>query len=202
MPAWSIQEPNDPEAIQILVDAWMESDADIRHVVKTMLKSDFFREARMKRVKSPTNFVANVLKISGDYRDVDVGLETFQGTLVAMGQTLMDPPSVEGWHTGKEWIDGGTLTERVNFAVDTLSDSSKPGVRAIIDAVRDLDAPRTPEKVVDVVLEHLCRLDVDGETKDALVEHAYEGGDFDGDTEERILRLITLAVSTREFQFE
>ena len=55
---------------------------------------------------------------------------------------------------------------------------------------------------MDVVLEHLCRLDVDAATKEALVEHAYEGGDFDVDTEERILRLITLAVSTREFQFE
>ena len=55
----------------------MESDADLRHVVKTMLTSDFFKEARMKRVKSPTNFVANVLKVSGDYRDVDVGLGDF-----------------------------------------------------------------------------------------------------------------------------
>ena len=123
-----------------------------------------------------------------------------------MGQTLMDPPSVEGWHTGKEWIDGGTLTERVNFAVNTLSDASKPGVRNIIKAVRSLDSPRTPEKVVDVILEYLCRLDVDDATREALVEHAYEGGDIEFDDEEesqeRILRLITLAVSTREFQFE
>jgi hypothetical protein len=123
-----------------------------------------------------------------------------------MGQTLMDPPSVEGWHTGKEWIDGGTLTERVNFAVNTLNDTSKPGVNSIIEAIRGLDAPRIPEKVVGVVLEHLCRLDVDDATRDALVEHAYEGGDIgfddEGESEDRILRLITLAVSTREFQFE
>ena len=209
VPAWSIQPPQDPEAIQTLVDAWMESDADIRHVVSTMLKSDFFKEARMKRVKSPTNFVSNVLKISGDYREVDVGLESFQGTLVAMGQTLMDPPSVEGWHTGKEWIDGGTLTERVNFAIDTLNDVSKPGVRDLIDRLEGMSEPRTPEKVVDSVLEYLCRLDVDDETREALIEHTYEEGDLEFDTpgqveasEERILRLITLAVSTREFQFE
>ena len=209
VPAWSIQPPQDPEAIQTMVDAWMESDADIRHVVSVMLKSDFFKEAHMKRVKSPTEFVASVLKISGDYRYVDVGLEAFEGTLVAMGQKLMDPPSVEGWHTGKEWIDGGTLTERVNFAVDTLNDASKPGVCNIIETIRSTEAPRTPELVVDTVLEHLCRLSVDDETRDALIEHAYEGGDFDFDTAdaadesvERILRLITLAVSTREFQFE
>ena len=160
-------------------------------------------------MKSPTEFVSNVLKISGDYRDVDVGLESFQGTLVAMGQTLMDPPSVEGWHTGKEWIDGGTLTERINFAVETLSDASKSGVRNIIESLKTTEEPRTPEKVVDVVLEHLCRLNVDPETREALIEHAYEGGDFEfntpeveEDSVERVLRLITLAVSTREFQFE
>ena len=174
-----------------------------------LLKSDFFKNARMKRVKSPTEFVSNVLKISGDYREIDVGLESFQGTLVAMGQTLMDPPSVEGWHTGKEWIDGGTLTERVNFAINTLADASKPGVKNIMEALRSLDEPRTPEKFVDTVLEHLCRLQVDEATREALVAHAYEDGDLAFGTEsqeeattDRVLRMITLAVSTREFQFE
>ena len=35
-----------------------------------------------------------------------------------MGQDLLNPPSVEGWHTGKEWIDTGILVERVNFAAE------------------------------------------------------------------------------------
>ena len=50
-----------------------------------------------------------------------------------MGQELLNPPTVEGWHTGKEWIDGGTLNERVNFAVEHVGDADKPGVQAIID---------------------------------------------------------------------
>ena len=208
VPAWSIQPPNDPDAIQTLVDAWFESDADMRHVVSTLLKSDFFKASAMRRVKSPTEFVANVLKISGDYREVDLGLHTFEGTLVAMGQKLMDPPSVEGWHTGKEWIDGGTLTERVNFAVDTLNDASKPGVQRLIDALQTSEEPRTPERFVDTVLEHLCRLQVDDDTRETLLEHAYAEGDLDFSSDaaeeastDRVLRMITLAVSTREFQF-
>ena len=44
----------------------------------------------------------------------------------------MDPPTVEGWHTGKEWIDGGTLTERINYAVDMVNDLEKPGTRRIV----------------------------------------------------------------------
>lgn len=209
VPAWSIQPPNNPDAIQTMVDAWFESDADIRHVVSVMLKSDFFKEARMKKVKSPTEFVANVLKVSGDYRYPEPGLEVFEGTLIAMGQKLMDPPSVEGWHTGKEWIDGGTLTERVNFAVETLNDASKPGLRIIIDKIRNMDSPITPEKFVDSILESLCRLDVSDDTRDTLIAHAYEAGDLKfgseieiQNSEERILQIVALAVSAREYQFE
>ena len=63
-------------------------------------------------------------------------LDSLEGTMIAMGQKLMDPPSVEGWHTGKEWIDGGTLTERVNFAVEFFSDASRPGVQEIADRIK------------------------------------------------------------------
>ena len=207
VPAWSIQPPRDPDAIQTLVDAWFESDADIRHVMSVLLKSDFFKEARYQRVKSPTEFVANVLKISGDYRYPDPGLEAFEGTLVAMGQKLMDPPTVEGWHTGKEWIDGGTLTERVNFAVDTLSDTGKPGFRQLIDTLSALDQPVGEGEFVDAVLTHLCRLVVSDETRGTLEAHAITQGalnfvtDPEG-SEKRVLQMLNLAVATREFQFE
>lgn len=206
VPAWSIQEPRDPEAIQMLVDEWFQSDADIRSVMSVLLRSDFFKAARFERVKSPTEFVANVLKISGDYRYPDPGLETFEGTLIAMGQKLMDPPTVEGWHTGKEWIDGGTLTERVNFAVDTLSDPSKPGFQDLVDELKRDEQPISPSVFVQAVLDYLCRLEVSDETRGTLEAHAITQGElhFEDDPEgsvQKVVQMLTLAVSTREFQF-
>ena len=41
-----------------------------------------------------------------------------------MGQDLLNPPSVEGWHTGKEWIDTGCLVERINFAAQQVGDAA------------------------------------------------------------------------------
>ncbi|GIS65503.1 MAG: hypothetical protein CM1200mP3_17510 [Chloroflexota bacterium] len=52
-----------------------------------------------------------------------------------MGQQLMNPPSVEGWHQGVEWIETGSLTERVNFSSQILGDISKPGIRKVINKV-------------------------------------------------------------------
>ena len=45
----------------------------------------------------------------------------------------MNPPTVERAGTrGHEWIDGGTLNERINFAVNQLNDLTKPGVQDIV----------------------------------------------------------------------
>ena len=208
VPAWSIEPPVDPAAIDDLVKTWMESDADIRAVLRTLFNSDWFKEARYKRVKSPTEFVAAVLKLSGDYREPAPELPKLAGTIASMGQKLMDPPSVEGWHTGKEWIDGGTLTERVNYAIDTLNDPKKPGVQAIVDRIRSGGDSTTPAQLVDQVLDLIGPLVVEPETRNALIAHAEGEGPLDWSNNaaaevstNRVVQLLTLAVSAREYQF-
>ena len=208
VPAWSIEPPVDPAAIDDLVKTWMDSDADIRAVLRTLFTSDWFKAARFKRVKSPTEFVAAVLKLSGDYREPDTDLHKLEGTIVAMGQKLMDPPSVEGWHTGKEWIDGGTLTERVNYAIDTLNDPEKPGVRAIVDRIRSGDDATSPAQFVDSLLDLVGPLELESETRDTLLAHAEKDGPLEWGSDEsasasteRVVQLLTLVVSAREYQF-
>ena len=50
-----------------------------------------------------------------------------------MGQSMLDPPSVEGWYTGTEWINSGSLLARVNFVADRVSNTDLPGVKSIIE---------------------------------------------------------------------
>ena len=207
VPAWSIEPPANPQAINDLAKTWMESDADIRAVLRTLFTSDWFKEARFTHVKSPTEFVAGVLKLSGEFAEPAPNLHKLEATIVTMGQKLMDPPSVEGWHTGKEWIDGGTLTERVNYAVDTLNDPEKPGVKAIIDRVR-ASGQIAPNELVNKLLELSGPLEVDAATGDVLIAHAESEGELDwssGSAIEasttRVVRMLTLIVATREYQF-
>ena len=47
------------------------------------------------------------MKLVGTYRFPDPGLLTLATASNVMGQSLLNPPTVEGWHTGKEWIDDG-----------------------------------------------------------------------------------------------
>jgi uncharacterized protein (DUF1800 family) len=208
VPAWSIEPPADPGAIDDLAKAWIDSNADMKEVMRTLFNSEWFKAARFKHVKSPTEFVASVLKLSGEYAEPAPDLHKLEGTIVTMGQKLMDPPSVEGWHTGKEWIDGGTLTERVNYAIDTLNNPDKPGVKAIIDRISSQGNLTSPEQLVDNVLDLIGPLEVEAGTRDTLVDHAQIEGSLDWSSTAaaessaaRVVQMLTLVVSAREFQF-
>ena len=107
----------------------------------------------------------------------------------------MDPPSVEGWHTGKEWIDGGTLMERVNFAVQQVGDPEAPGTQAVASRLANGDAPAV-ETLVEGCLEAAGPLEASAETREALL-----AGAASGDHPERVAKMLTLVVATPEYQF-
>jgi len=208
VPAWSITPPQDQAAIDILVESFERSNGDIRSVMRTLFYADFFQETRHQRVKSPTEFIAGTIKLAGDHQYPSLGLVALDSAATVMGQKLMDPPTVEGWHTGKEWIDGGTLTERVNFAVETIKDPAKPGIQALMGRLAGRKKPVTARQLVDACLDHAGPLEVEKATRQALLDVASSGGEIRFETEKaradaqaRIVRMLTLIVASREYQF-
>ena len=208
VPAWNNLPPQDPEAIDALVEAYLDSDGEIRHILNTLFNSDFFKEARFKRVKNPAELVAGTVKLSGSHTSPQEDLPELGEAAAAMGQQLLNPPTVEGWHTGKEWIDGGALNERVNFASKEISDVSKPGVQDIISRLSAGGASLSPEELVDRCLDLAGPLEVGAETRGPLVRAAKSGGELRFDTDEeqerseaRIGRMLQLIVASREYQF-
>ena len=208
VPAWPIEPPRDPEAVRILVSAYLESNGDMRAVLRALFTSDFFKEAQFQRVKSPTELVTGVMNLVGFQPLPEPGIGVYQSAVTAMGQELLNPPTVEGWHTGKEWIDGGTLNERVNFAVNEVGDGAKPGIREIVDRVSDGRGELSPEEFMAVCLDLVGPLTVGEETREALMAYADSEGPLRFDTEEdekasgrRIVRMVQLIVSSMEYQF-
>ena len=199
VPAWDTLPPRDPDAIGTLVDCYFESGGDIRAMLRTLFNSDFFKSAQFAKVKSPAEMVVGAARQSGGFafpevEDIQLALETGN-----MGQLLVDPPSVEGWHTGHEWVTTASLVNRVNFAVKQFADETKPGVRSIIERVQARGAGLTPEQLVDSCLEIMGPMDVSPRTREQLVAHASDtnGG---GESAERVKALLQLIVATREYQ--
>ena len=208
VPAWNETPPRDPEAIATLMSAFFESGGDIRSVLRVLFNSDFFKEARFQKVKSPTELVAGTIKMTGSYRSAEHGLGQLNTATTMMGQQLMNPPTVEGWHTGREWVNGGTLNQRVNFAVDEVADTTKPGIQDVIGRLRGDGQPLSPEEFVDQCLELLGPMQVDPETRETLVKQAAVDGELDfGDSEhqveraERIGKMLQHIVASKEYQF-
>ena len=54
-----------------------------------------------------------------------------------VGQFLLNPPSVEGWHEGEEWIDSGASIERINIASTELERRDAPGIQRMVALVRE-----------------------------------------------------------------
>ena len=205
---WRTSPPRDPEAIETLVDAYFESEGDVPRMLEALFTSDFFKEAQFQRVKSPTELVTGIMKLSGVHKSPEPGIAAYVSAAGLMGQALMDPPTVEGWHTGREWINGGTLNERVNFAVNELSDPGKPGVQAIIDRLAGNGASLTPEELVDRCLDLAGPVPVEESTREALLAYARSGGELRLAAESgrdegtaRVAHLLQMIVATREYQF-
>ncbi|MAF53257.1 MAG: hypothetical protein CL694_09650 [Chloroflexi bacterium] len=207
VPAWNIEPPNDPNTVDALVNAFEENDGQIVPVLRTLFNSEAFKNARQKRVKSPVELVVGVIKLVGTYKEPDPTepLPALVGATAVMGQQIMNPPTVEGWHTGHEWIDGGTLNERVNFAVNQLSDATKPGIQDLLSRV---EGTLTPSDLVDRCLELLGPLEVGDQTRSALQSYADDIGEINVDSEQAreehtddIVRLLQCIVASREYQF-
>jgi uncharacterized protein (DUF1800 family) len=208
VPAWSIEPPRDPQAIDTLVAAFRDSQYDMRAVLRTLFMSDFFRseKAYFAKVKSPVEHVISTMRLVKDFTFPKLGLREIALECRYMGQDLLNPPSVEGWHTGKEWIDTGCLVERINFAAQQVQDLSKPGVQMIVERLRAA-SPLTAEGLIDQCLDLVGPLAVSQNTRDALLHYARLGGDLRFGTAEeaqtaaqRVSDVLQLIVASREFQ--
>jgi uncharacterized protein (DUF1800 family) len=194
----------DQAAIDELAEVFTASQYDIRAVMRTLFMSDAFRSANAyyARVKSPAEHVVGILRLVEDFQYPRWGIREAALECRYMGQDLLNPPSVEGWHTGKEWIDTGILVERVNYAASQVGDITKPGVKKIIDRLHE-QGTLSPEAFVDGCLDLLGPLEVSERTQEALVGFAKKGGDLNLDDEgqaQRVGEMLQLIVATREFQ--
>ena len=113
---WPYTEPRDPEAIAILTKSYFESNYSIREMLRVLFNSTFFksRNCWYEKVKSPAELVSGILRLTGEFDKPDPKLQSAAFEMATMGQSLLNPPSVEGWHSGLEWIDTGNLVERIN----------------------------------------------------------------------------------------
>ncbi len=197
-------------AIAAMKETYFESGYRVKDVLRTLFNSDYFKsgEARFARVKGPVEMVVGAVRMAGSHQTPELGIERVSNNMLYMGQGLLQPPTVEGWHEGVEWIDSGSLVERVNFAARELADISSPGIRAIIDRLAATgDGVLTPAEFAEGCVDLLGPIDMRDSTRETLVDYAERQGNLDlrghqpGDeSEQRVGNMLRLIAATREYQ--
>ncbi|MCH9018101.1 MAG: DUF1800 family protein, partial [Chloroflexi bacterium] len=186
---------------------FLDSGYNITAMLRVLFNSDFFKEARFARLKNPAEVVVGTMKLVGGYGFPSPGIGEMSRQVQYMGQDLLNPPSVEGWHTGVEWINSGSLMKRINFCADMVGDVSRPGIQSIVGRIREKGA-LGPEQLVDTCLDLMGPMEVIPENRQLLVDHATEFGQLRWETEqdvsnsgEKIGELLQLVVSLREYLY-
>jgi len=106
------QDP-DPEAIADLAQSFVDSEFELRPVLRKLFTSQRFLDQNFagSRVKSPVEFLL------GHFREIDIlptedqAEEIWRGA-AEMGQSIFDPPNVAGWPGQRYWLSTDTLPKR------------------------------------------------------------------------------------------
>src|ERR1700675_1303301 len=204
VPAWPIEPPRDPEAVAAMAAVFRATKGDIKSVLRTLFMSDFFKNARYKHLKSPAEVVVGTLRLMGGFEIPKPGYGELSMQPSYMGQDLLNPPSVEGWHTGSEWINSGALMSRINFVAEQVGNTDMPGVQAIVSRLKAKGA-MDPEQMVNSCLDLLGPVEVGADTKKELTDQATKWGPLRWDNEANAQtsikhagELLQLIVATRE----
>ena len=211
VPQWPYEDPRDPDAIDLMTQAYFDSGYEISAMLRAMFNADFFKDesVRFARIKSPAEMVVGTLRLAGGLELPS--METYAAAAVCsqMGQALYAPPSVEGWQGGSDWINTGAYVHRVNFASKILGNPNKPGLRALIAEVRDAteNGALSPDALVDACLDAIGPMPVLDSTREGLTDYASKWGDLTFDTEQdaadaesKIIIMLQLAATTQEYQ--
>ena len=207
VPEWRYTPPTNPEAIDELTRVYFDSNYDISAMLRALFNSSYFQsqDSWYSKVKSPVELVAGVLRLTGEFNRPrrEIIDRYFQASY--MGQFLNNPPSVEGWHQGTDWLDTGTLVERVNFASQQIGDSTKPGIQAMIERIASTpNNVASPENLISVCLEEMGVISVEEDTMKVLIDFASQDHDqpinASNDGAQKISAALQMVASTKEFQ--
>tara|TARA_Y100000814_G_scaffold124476_1_gene89588 strand:- start:83 stop:1504 length:1422 start_codon:yes stop_codon:yes gene_type:complete len=199
------------QVISEMVDAYFDSGYEIKAVLRTLFNSDYFKsdECMYSRVKGPVESVVGTARLAGSYQLPQMDVDKLWFQTMFMGQGVLAPPTVEGWHEGVEWIDSGSLVERVNYAAKEFGDTTKSGVRDIISRLSDTYSEQinVPD-LVDGCLDLIGPIQVGDHTRNSLIDFVSEFSDnnvldissFDSKGSKCVAQTLGLIASTREYQ--
>lgn len=196
---WFVDEVSAPDDsfIQSVANAYLQSNADMKTVVQTVLySSQFLDTARyFHRYSWPAEYVPRALKEVGY---LGFSVNDALTPMLNMGQQLFEPPDVAGWELGPGWFSTGRMLARMNFAAQLATNQKF--------ALRDLLKPYTltPESLVNFVVDTLNVPAPSSDVYSALTNYVRSGAPWSASDAQVLAKaggLFHLVVGSGDYQF-
>ncbi|MCB0516251.1 MAG: DUF1800 domain-containing protein [Chitinophagales bacterium] len=113
------------DIITELADYYYAQQYHTGKLLQKILTAPWFYDAAYvgTRIKSPIELLVGLMRLlKVDFHNPNTAL-VFQKV---MGQALLQPPNVSGWGTGKDWINGFTLSYRLNIPRNLIQKDKLP----------------------------------------------------------------------------
>jgi len=197
-------EPDENHISQI-AGVFVDSNYVISDVLRFLFNSDFFKDSAFQKVKSPAEIVAGTAILAGRHQTpYEYGLTGMATATKNMGQDLLNPPTVEGWHTGREWIDSSYLVERINFSSRMIGDMQAPGTSTMVKRIASGKTSISPDDLLDECLLEMGNIYLKKPSREILFQELETSGAIGCDSKEFneiVCQMLRLIVSSREYQF-
>ena len=107
--------------VKSLADTFRRSKYDVKTLMHAIFTSSEFSAGASYRslIKSPVEFMVHATRAFG--ATPAAASKVIAGSGSGMGQSLFDPPDVNGWPSNESWISSNTVVERVNFVTAALA---------------------------------------------------------------------------------
>jgi len=188
--------PPDPEFLRGASGIYLSSGTRIKPLVQYVLQSRWFQNPGNwhGRYAWPVEFAVRAVKEVGF---LGFSVDNLRAPLVAMGQTLFEPPDVNGWELGPGWFSTGAMLARMNFAA-TIAANQRFNL-----ANAAAGAKGSPDEFTDYFLGRLSTAPFDRGPLDALKAYLEDGGPWTGSTAQlqaKSAGLARLIVGSAEYQ--
>jgi uncharacterized protein (DUF1800 family) len=182
--------------LQNVANVYLQSNTEMRPVIRYILRSPWFGESDRyhARYSWPAEFVARAIKEMG-WNGFSV--DTARTPLTNMGQTLFEPPDVNGWDVGRGWFSTGAMLSRMNFAALLASNQR-------FNLARDGGAFRSsPETLMSYFMGRFSPAPFDVNAAGELLSYLRAGSGWtgaDAQISARAAGLARLIVGSSEYQ--
>jgi uncharacterized protein (DUF1800 family) len=188
----------EPAFINRVAAAYLTSGLSIKATVEYILTSETFYDPanHYARYAWPVEFVVRSLK--------EVGYAGFSvndalAPLTNMGQTLFEPPDVNGWELGPAWFSTGSMLARLNFG-STLTRNQKFNLVGISTA-----HAKSPEQLLAYLMnDRLTPQAFSRPVYDELLAYLKSGSAWtasDAQLSSKAAGVVHLMLGTPQYQF-